>query len=315
MQTSSQSSLSSFRLGFDGGGTKTRAVVVDAQAQVMGAGESGASNPYALGMTGALDNVEAAANQALQAAGIKRSDIGGWGLGLGGVCSPNESADVEKALRERLGEGPKIVAVEDVVAAWSGAFGGETGEGARALCIAGTGANCWGKNARGETASADGAGPLLGDFGSGYWIGEQTLRHTSRVADGVFPADDLAAAVLAHFGVDDVKGLIRLVYAPEFQRSRVAGLVPVVLRHAEGGAGRDILERAGGELAKTSLAVLGRLCAGEETRGEVALIGSVLAYAAPVKAAFVQALQHSAPQTRLVEARFEPAVGAALLAR
>ncbi|RYG55893.1 hypothetical protein EON80_30010, partial [bacterium] len=130
-----------FRLGFDGGGTKTRAVVIDANYQVLGSGESGASNPYAVGMAGALDNIEAAANRALAGANLTRSEIGGWGLGLGGVCSASESAEVETALRQRVGEGPSIVAAEDVVAAWSGAFGGETSGQPRAICIAGTGSN------------------------------------------------------------------------------------------------------------------------------------------------------------------------------
>jgi N-acetylglucosamine kinase-like BadF-type ATPase len=308
------SSTFNFRLGFDGGGTKTRAVVIDADCRILGAGESGASNPYAVGMMGAIDNIEAAAEAALAQAKLKRADISGWGLGLGGVCSPTESADVEAALRQRVGAGPTLVAVEDVVAAWSGAFGGEVGETPRALCIAGTGSNCWGKNARGETANADGAGPLLGDRGSGFWIGEQALRHASRAADGVVPDDDLAAAVLAHFEAEDIKALIRVVYAPDFQRSRIASLVPVVLRYAEEEAALEILSNAGRELALTSLAVLRKLSDDEGTRGEVALLGGVLAHAEPVKAAFLHILHRGARGTELVEARYEPAVGAALLA-
>ena len=303
---------SKFRLGFDGGGTNTRAVVVNAELQVLGRGESGASNPYAVGMDAALANIEAAAEIALRAANLTRDQIGGWGLGLGGVCSPHESAAVEAALRARVGAGPQIVAVEDVVATWQGAFGTSNENGPRAICIAGTGVGCWGKNGRGEVVQADGAGPLLGDRGSGYWIGERALRHAARVCDGVAQRDDLAAAVLAYFGADDLKALIRIVYAPTFERSRVAELVPIVLRHANQESARAILQGAGRELAATSLAVLKRLSEGE-IGGEVALIGGVLAHAAPVKAAFVEMLRDCAPGVRLVAARFEPALGAALL--
>lgn len=306
-------SYSSYRLGFDGGGTKTRAVVVDARRQILGAGESGSSNPYAVGMQTALDHIEVAANGALAQAGLRAEAIVGWGLGLGGVCSPSESADVEAALRARVGEGPRLVAVEDVVSAWSGAFGGQVGDVPRAVCIAGTGANCWGQNGRGEVAASDGLGPLLGDRGSGYWIGEAALRHAGRVADGVAPADDFAAAVLAHFGSPDIKALIRLVYAPDFGRSPIAGLVPLVLAHAENGEAREILYRAGRELAATALAVLGRLSDGDEVRGEVALIGGVLAYAEPVTSSFSAILEREAPGVGLVAAKYEPAVGAALL--
>ena len=304
--------MRNFRLGFDGGGTKTRAVVINSNLQVLGAGESGASNPYAVGMDVALDNIERAAAVALLQANLTRNQVGGWGLGLGGVCSIHESRAVESALGARLGDGPKIVAAEDVVAAWSGAFGGEIGEAPRAVCIAGTGANCWGKNARRQTANADGAGPLLGDRGSGVWIGEAALRHTARVCDGVAPADELASAVLAHFEADDLKGLIRVVYAPDFERSRIAALVPSVLQHAQIPSASAILSEAGRELARTSLAVLAKL-SNDEIAGEVALIGGVLAFAAPVKTAFVAQLAQDAPRARLVEARYEPAIGAALL--
>ena len=309
-----------YRLGFDGGGTNTRAVAVDAGHRVLGRGQSGASNPYAVGMNAALDNIERAADAALGEANLTRAQIGGWGLGLGGVCSAHESADVENALRARIGDarvgnGPRIVAVEDVVAAWVGAFGGEVAPVARAVCIAGTGANCWGKNARGHIAGADGSGPILGDRGSGYWIGERALRHAARAADGVVAADALAREVFAALQVADLKALIRLVYAPDFVRSRVADLVPVVLAHAEENAAQTILAQAGRELALTSLAVLRQLSDDENANaiaGEVALIGGVLAHAAPVQTAFLELLRQQAPAVRFVEARFDAAIGAAL---
>ena len=305
-------SNSSYRLGFDGGGTKTRAVVIDEAREIVGAGESGSSNPYAVGLSAALDNIERAADAALSQAHLTRDEISGWGLGLGGVCSPAESAEVEAALRARIGEGPAIVAVEDVVSTWAGAFGGIVEEAPRAICIAGTGAGCWGRNAAGEVAQADGAGPLLGDRGSGYWIGEAALRHATRALDGVAPHDDLSRAVMEHFGAPDIKALIRIVYAPDFERARVAELVRVVLACQSVWSADTILKCAGQELAGTSLAVLRRLCQ-RELRGEIALIGGVLAHAAPVRAAFVEQLERASSRIALVEARYEPAIGAALL--
>ena len=310
-----------FRLGFDGGGTKTRAVIINESREILGSGASGSSNPYAVGLGAALDNVESAAEIALLEANLSRENIGGWGLGLGGVCSASESAQVESALRARLGfdakTGPQIVAVEDVVATWAGAFGGETGAAPRVVCIAGTGVGCWGKNARGAVAQADGVGPLLGDRGSGYWIGEGALRHTARALDGVSAPDELSAAVMQHFGAAEVKALIRIVYAPGFERSNVGELARVVLAHAATPSARDILTRAGDELAATSLAVLRRLSdtgiGGAKIHGEVALIGGILAHAAPVQAAFVARLQQTSPGIAFVSARYEPAIGAALL--
>ncbi|HEX8463727.1 MAG TPA: BadF/BadG/BcrA/BcrD ATPase family protein [Abditibacterium sp.] len=299
------------RLGFDGGGTKTRAVVINDSCEILGAGESGSSNPYAVGMTPALDHIEEAARLALQNAQVSSNAIDGWGLGLGGVCSASESAAVEAALRPRIGPQPRLIVVEDVVSAWSGAFGRASSDVPRAVCIAGTGANCWGQNGS-KTAGADGAGPLLGDRGSGTWIGESALRHTARVCDQISPPDEFSAAVLQFFEARDLKELIRVVYAPDFARSHLAGLVPLVLQFGESGAARLILEAAGRELAASTLAVLRQLSEGE-ARGEVALVGGVLAHAARVTNSFLGKLQAEAPLVQLVEARFEPAVGAAIL--
>ncbi len=298
-----------FRLGIDGGGTKTRAVVIDAGCQIWGEGASGSSNPYAVGIETAIAHVLQAADAALGAAKLNRAQIGGWGLGLGGVCSSEESAWVENALRLHLGVEAKIAAVEDVVAAHRGAFGGQESEAAQIVCIAGTGANCYG-TAGERSASADGLGPLLGDRGSGYRIGEAALRLAGRALDGVAAPSDFTRAIVAHFGANDAAGLIGVVYAADFGRAPVAGLVPLVLQFSEtDSAAREILEDAGRELALSARAVLGKLSS-DGSGAQVALIGSVLAHAHPVRGAFEGGLGEG---VELVGARYESAVGAALL--
>ena len=43
--------------------------------------------------------------------------------------------------------------------------------------ISGTGSVAWGRTPDGRTARAGGWGYLLGDEGSGYWVGRQAVRH------------------------------------------------------------------------------------------------------------------------------------------
>ncbi|MBW3637379.1 MAG: hypothetical protein KY445_13100 [Armatimonadetes bacterium] len=298
-----------FRLGIDGGGTKTRAVVIDADCKILGEGASGSSNPYAVGIETAVAHVLQAADAALGAARLSRGEIGGWGLGLGGVRSSQESAPLLKALRLQLGEGTPIVLQEDVIAAHCGAFGGHLNDVPQIVCIAGTGANCFGTFGD-RHARADGLGPLVGDRGSGYRIGEGALRHAGRALDGVLPPSDFTRAIVAHFGANDAAGLIGVVYAADFGRAPIAGLVPLVLQFSETDfAAREILEDAGRELALSARAVLNKLSA-DHSGAQVALIGSVLAHAHPVRRAFEGGLGEG---VELVEARFESAIGAALL--
>ncbi len=300
--------MENYRIGIDGGGTKTRAVVLNTQLKILGEGASGSSNIYAVGIESALQNILESADCALTEASLRREQIAGWGLGLGGVASNLESARVEAALREHIGAEIGVSVVEDVVAAHRGAFDWEQNSATQIVCIAGTGANCFGRNSEGKTAKSDGLGPLLGDRGSGYRIGEAALRLYGLESDGVTAETALSPAILAHFGAENTDALIQIVYASDFERARVASLAPLVVQLAEDNVStRRILESAGEDLAQTARAVLRRL--GDES-GEVALVGGVLSGAARVRRAFEAAL---GADVKLVEAKYESAIGAALL--
>ena len=60
--------------------------------------------------------------------------------------------------------------------------------------IAGTGSICYGRNDAGQAARSGGWGYILGDEGSGYWIGRRALAAVVRHADGRGPATTLDAA-------------------------------------------------------------------------------------------------------------------------
>jgi len=294
-----------YKIGVDGGGTTTRAVLIDSQLQIVGRGEAGSSNHYSVGAERAAQNIATAVEGALQAAGVAADAVGSWGVGLAGACTPAEQTLLHEAIAPLTGSKPLVVD-EDAAAAQAGAFGG----GAGVVCIAGTGANSFGINERGERARADGLGPLLGDRGSGYWIGEQTLRAACRANDGSGPATSLLEGVLTHLGVASVDELVQLVYRPDFERDRIAALVPMVIQCA---AERDdvassLLRAAGRELASTVRGVLEKLGV---TR--VATYGGVLSNDTPVRTAFEEALRQSIPNVQIQEPQFDAAVGAALL--
>jgi N-acetylglucosamine kinase-like BadF-type ATPase len=180
----------------------------------------------------------------------------------------------------------RVVVDEDAAAAQAGAFNGGPG----AICIAGTGANCFGVNAQGERARADGLGPLLGDRGSGYWIGEAALRAVCRAHDGGAPCPTLFEGVLRHYNIASVDDLVQLVYRADFTKDRVASLVPVVLQSQSDEVAQQILHNAGEELASTALCVLRRL-----NINRVAVSGGVLEAQTPVRAAFESALRTAIP--------------------
>src|SRR2546423_1431280 len=77
-------------------------------------------------------------------------------------------------------------------------------------------------------ARAGGWGHILGDEGSGYWIGRRALRAIVRQADGRSEPTVLTGRVLAHFGVQKAEDLIRAVYHHQLKPAEVAALAPHV---------------------------------------------------------------------------------------
>lgn len=222
-------------LGIDGGGTKTSAVVLDDTLQVLGRGVSGASNHYAVGADTAVRNCAEAAKMALSDAArinsqVTQNSIEGWGLGLAGVRRESD-AFLMRGRLNNLCRGCPWILETDAVAAHFGAFNGGVG----IVQIAGTGAICLGVDEKGERFYADGWGALLGDEGSGYWIGQQALRAACRSADGRAPRSQLTGAVLGALGVADCNDLVHFLHAEKNARDSIASLARLVFDAAMGG--------------------------------------------------------------------------------
>jgi N-acetylglucosamine kinase-like BadF-type ATPase len=296
---------SKLKIGVDGGGTTTRAVVLNEALQVLGRGQAGSSNHYSVGVERAIENVVIAIEEAIAAASVEFPDVASAGLGLAGACTMTEQRTLTNALAP-FAKGMQIVVDEDAAAAQAGAFAGEPG----VVCIAGTGANCFGVSAQGERARTDGLGPLLGDRGSGYWIGEAALRAVCRAHDGGAPCPTLFEGVMRHYNIGSVDELVQLVYRPDFTKDRVASLVPVVLQSQTDEIAGRILQAAGEELAATAGAVLRRL-----NLNRVAVSGGVLARDTPVRSSFENTLGREFSAVQVQEPWHDASVGAALLVK
>ena len=85
-------------IGVDGGGTKTRAIVVDERERVLGEGLAGPSNPLRVGVGAAVSAVREAVDRACAAARVSRLDVVSAEVGLAGA----RRADLRKRMREEL---------------------------------------------------------------------------------------------------------------------------------------------------------------------------------------------------------------------
>ncbi len=112
--------------------------------------------------------------------------------------------------------------------------------------------------------------------------------------------------------MDSVDELVQIVYQPEFTRTQVAALFPVVLQEAQNGdeLAQKLLDDAGLELAKSARAVLQKL-----QLSRVAIVGGVLENAPPVREAFENHLREWTGDVEIIAPQHDAAIGAALLVK
>jgi N-acetylglucosamine kinase-like BadF-type ATPase len=72
-------------VGVDGGGTKTEAVIIDADQRVIGEGRAGPSNPLRVGIAAAAAAVREAIDDACASAKLRRGDLIAAEIGLAGA--------------------------------------------------------------------------------------------------------------------------------------------------------------------------------------------------------------------------------------
>ena len=297
-------------VGVDGGGTKTRAVILSADFGVLGEGLSGASNPLRVGIAGAATAIREAIDRACESAQLRRTDLIAAEIGLAGARRRELNARMREALLV-LGIG-EIVVVGDADIALYGATEGEPG----LIVIAGTGSICCGINARRKTICAGGWGPIAGDEGAGAWIARRALRAVAQGLDGRGPTTSLTDAASSYFHVTDPNDLSTAIYAPTMTNERLAGFGKDVIEvaKAKDRVAREILREGGQELGSAAAAVIRNLKL-EREAFPVAYVGGVFDAAGElVLSSMREEIGRVAPKANLAPPRFSPAVAAARMA-
>src|SRR5579862_6715958 len=212
-------------LGIDGGGTKTEAVVLDADAPQKGpigaVGRAGACNIAAMPVGDALASILAASHVAL---GKARPDqISALVAAVAGYSFAERREELADHLA-RAFPNAALKIVPDYVAAFTGALNDAPG----IVVIAGTGSVAYGENAMGRTHRAGGYGYLIDDSGSGYGVGRSALSAVLHAGDGVGQATSLTERVAIELGSASWEQIATGVYGGSIDRVQIAGLAKVV---------------------------------------------------------------------------------------
>ncbi|GII91531.1 N-acetylglucosamine kinase [Sinosporangium siamense] len=289
-------------IGIDGGGTSTRCVAATLTGEIVGRGHGAGANVLTSADPGG--SLRAALRAAL--AGTPPARVAGGVFALAGADSVRERAEaLAEAAWADCGLPGRPAVVSDLAAAFSGA----TEEPSGAVLIAGTGAVGAKIVDREVTRRIDGHGWILGDAGSGVWIGRHAVQAVLASLEGRAAGTELLTAVATLPGApaDPTTGqIIALVHAglDTSGPAWLGRLAPAVETAARAGdtAALGIVEEAARHLVATAHAVgLGT--------GPLVLAGSLLTEPT-LLAAEVRAYL---PDTPTLPAR-DSAAGAAALA-
>ena len=298
-------------LAVDGGGTRTRCLAIDRHGRVLGRGEAGPSNHLLIDHASARRSLSTAMDAALTNGAVPRSAVRCVAAGLAGVDYDGGGADVGRCL---IGEvGNAATAIEgDVVIAHLAALAGRPG----VVALAGTGSNVLGIGHDGTRIKMGGWGPLYGNEGSAHEIARQALVAAARAYDGLGPATTLLPAIVQRLGVRDFRETLKAIYGAGMETAEIAALAPLVEEAAEGGdtTAREILVRAGTDLAQTVGTLINRLSLGDQDQ-VVSYQGAVLGSCVLAREAFVSELNRLAETVRVEAPKYEPIIGAYLLGR
>ena len=235
-------------LGVDIGASGFRIAVVDARRTI--AQERGASRPAIVGGGVSAEAIvhELGAAWAAISSGVGQVDIDGVVVGMAGAAHfPASSSALGQDLR--LLTGARVISiVSDIVPSFVGAIGFASGS----VLAAGTGAVALGTDLVDTYRLVDGLGHLIGDRGSGAWIGRRALEAAAAATtgrEGSSPA--LLAALRTRFG--DVGDLVRTLYGSPDRAAILASFVPDVIEVAADGdpIADRLLQDAAAELAHT----------------------------------------------------------------
>ncbi|NOG62163.1 MAG: hypothetical protein HND46_01980 [Chloroflexi bacterium] len=221
--------MNGYVMGIDGGGSNLRVVVATPDLQVVGESHAGTVNPSVIGRETAAGLIRQHMWAAITNAHLQPADIRAVCIGVAGA-SADHSADWLCEVVGPITPNAKIRPSADQEIALVGAHGKREG----ILILAGTGSVAYGVNPAGQAAAVGGWGYLLGDEGSGYWLGMSALRAISQASERRAAKTTLTESVLHELNLEKPRDLIRWLYAQP-RNAEIAQLAPLIIQQADAG--------------------------------------------------------------------------------
>ncbi len=293
-------------LGIDAGGTRTVCLLADEQGTILSEAVGGPANLQAAGELEVEKVLHAVMRQSLQERQLPAAIC----LGMAGVDRPQD-VDVVRGIMQRIGSKARVLIVNDALIALVAGIGDAPG----VVIVAGTGSIAYGRNGGDESARAGGWGHVLGDEGSGYWVGRLALRAVLRQAEGRGRPTRLTSRLLQRYRLQEAQDLVHEIYYRSPHPSTIAALSAEVQGAADEGdeIALGILDSGARELAASGVSVARRLDLTAHDF-DVVLAGGIMRNVPRLADGVGDRLREIIPSVRVSVLDREPAVGAVRLA-
>lgn len=295
-------------LGIDQGGTHTRAAIMDFSGSISSYCKTGGCYFPRDGIEDAMDAISSVAESALQSADREIDEIDLIVAGITGIDWDGDSTLVSDALKKRFGE-KEIIACNDCEIAY---YGGSLKPVGAAICL-GTGANA-------VLFAPDSKKFVMSDYLKNSLQGGSALTQRALEAAvesdlGVLPKTELTKIFLDFAHRDSVYEVLKKCAREGDFAGQAISLVPLILEAAARGdcVTRDILATFSNELCACFIAAMQKMDM-LEFDCDIVLTGSVLSGSANVLTTMIEGeLLQVAKKAHIVNAKFEPVVGACIL--
>lgn len=192
--------------------------------QTLGFGYSGPSNPYSLGYDQTFANTLEAIRNAFLQSQLPQQTVASIAICMAGAGRDEEAKRIRTwALSQGLADHVHVgddIALVRWAALWEMATT-QTWDSIVTL-IAGTGSIACCTDRNGNTERVGGWGYLLGDEGSGFWIGLQSLKSLFVAHDQKRPLSRMQRELLEAMRCHSITELIPAVYRNPLPRSEIA---------------------------------------------------------------------------------------------
>jgi len=293
-------------MGFDVGGTKTACVIMDETGRVRGRGTGGSGNTNFIPLPIANKSFADAIRSALRQARLKSPAIECVIVG-----TEPDPAPVAPLIRKLTGCA-RILHRKEGECSMVGGLVAKVG----LSLICGTGSVGWGRNARGQTSMTSCWGPI-GDEGSAYDMARRGVNAAFWAWDGRGSQTILVDRLLKMFGQKDLRDVCTPLYTSPNLRKDFASLAKLVTESAAAGdkVSLRIMRDCADQIAWFLVTCANNLGMGRTAYRVAAPANAFMTsdngrYFKMIRAA----LKAHHPRADLVMPRFEPVIGAALIA-